>query len=483
MPDFISEIKKTSTDKLIYWFSQTSTEMFKLQNSLKEIEIPVIRYGKRKRLCVSLSAWDIPNIAYLSVKFSNDYRNRKEQCHPHQLINLYRDYEDENSVAEKFKNSTLDDVFRILLGMTAEQFQYNNMVWIFERFNRNYYILLAASNFKHRSKLNVNEVVKKIFDCSAEDYIVLLLMIFWLCSQSPLPLTVPPQVYQRKETTILTKENLTKIVEHYTCSYNELRASPLGKQLLYSKPFIKTDRGNNVLMSSMFLVAMLLGNGLYWVVRDFFKEDGQTFVNIFGLLFEDYILDLANTYCAPSDWIRLEEGKKKGADFLFTLNNIPILIEAKSSLLGLDGKQQVPNSNTIDNFFQNTIQKAYQQLIGSCSQLETKSNSPILKIILLYDEFSNTAILQRSIEEIFLNDPTCYIMTIRELEILLYTYKNDKRKFELILHELILPKEDVREWKTISFIFNKLSLTKNHHFEGQMDYFNQMIHHLANQLK
>ena len=487
MADFISEIKRINTDGLIYWFSQQSIEMFKTQESLKQIEIPVIRYGRPQRLCVQLSAWDIPDIDYLSVKFSNDYRSSKKRCPPNQLVNLYRDYDNEANSPEIIKNMELeqDGLFRVILGMTAEQFQYNNMAWIFERFNRNYYILLAAPNFAHRFEIDVNNLINQIFGCTADDYIAILLMVFWLCSQSPLPLTAPPHLYQRKEVTILTEENLTKFIAYYTCSYAELRTSPLKKQLLYAKPFIKTDRTKSVMLSSMFLVAMLVGNGLYWLIRDYYREKGQTFVNAFGRLFEDYIFDLATTYCTPSEWTRLKEGKKKEADFLFTFNGVQILVEAKTSLLGLEGKQQVPDSGTINKFFQNTIQKAYQQLTSSYEQLKRKSNidTPILKIILLYDEFSNTAILEQSIEEIFLHDPTCYIITIRELEILLHAHKHYVPQFEAVLTALAYPKEEGIHRKTVSAVLDDFSLRQNHHFEGEMDFFQKLMDHFGTQLK
>lgn len=43
---------------------------------------------------------------------------------------------------------------------------------------------------------------------------------------------------------------------------------------------------------------MIVGNGLYWLVRDYYLKHGsQKFVNTFGLIFEDYIKDLAtNAY-------------------------------------------------------------------------------------------------------------------------------------------------------------------------------------------
>ena len=219
---------------------------------------------------------------------------------------------------------------------------------------------------------------------------------------------------------------------------------------------------------------MLVGNGLYWVVKDYYKEKGQTFVNAFGRLFKDYIVDLADTYCLPSELIRLKEGKNKRADFLFVFENVQLLVEAKSSLLGLEGKQQVPNSNVIDKFFQSTIQKAYQQLT-TCYEEVAAVKKPTLKVILLYDEFSNTAILEQSIEGFFLNDSTCYIMTICELEILLYAHRYDNQKFDEALHRLAFPEENSRGRKTVSSVLDTLSLNENYHFEGELDYFQKLM--------
>lgn len=91
---------------------------------------------------------------------------------------------------------------------------------------------------------------------------------------------------------------------------------------------------------------------------------------------------MAATYCLPSELVRLKEGKNKTADFLFVFENVQLLVEAKSSLLGLEGKQQVPNSNVIDKFFQSTIQKAYQQLT-TCYEKVVTVKKPTLKVILL----------------------------------------------------------------------------------------------------
>ena len=483
MKDFISEIKKINTAGLIYEFSEISIEMFKKVQCWRDVEVPVLRYGKRQKMLVQLSAWDIPNIAFLSVKNSNDYRHTDRVASIGQLVDLYREYENEHSVAENIKDLESDGVFRVVLGMTAEQFQYQNLWWIFEKFNRDYYILLAAKSFEHRSEIDTNAAVKEVFSCSADDYIAILLMIFWLCSQHPDPLSAPENLYCRKENTILTPENITKFIEYYSCNYEELREHSLGKQLLYSKPFIKTQRNGVYLAVSMYLVAMMVGNGLYWLVRDYyFKQCTQKFVNAFGLLFEDYIKDLALNYCEPSEWKALSAGSKKGADFLFDFGVLQLLVESKSSLLQLDVKQQVPNLESANKFFDRTISEAYAQLNSSYEQFNGKVDVPVIKIILLYDEFSNTAIIELSASKIFEKDPLCFVMTIRELEILLYLHRNDKVKEEQILNRLLdsIKPDGVR--KNIGAIYEELSIHENPHLDGEMDYFSKMMKHFGNNL-
>ena len=49
------------------------------------------------------------------------------------------------------------------MGMTAEQFAYEDLYWLFEKFSRDYYILFAAKNFEHRSIIDTDAIVREIF--------------------------------------------------------------------------------------------------------------------------------------------------------------------------------------------------------------------------------------------------------------------------------------------------------------------------------
>ena len=90
MKHFISEIKKIHTDGLIYRFSELSIEMFGKNQCMREVAIPVIHLGRKQTKTVMLVAWDFPEIAFLSVKHSNDHRNADSVASVGQLVDLYR---------------------------------------------------------------------------------------------------------------------------------------------------------------------------------------------------------------------------------------------------------------------------------------------------------------------------------------------------------------------------------------------------------
>ena len=483
MRDFIAEIKRINTDGVIFELSKASIEMFRDQQYRKPFEIKLNKFGIKKTVCVSLNAWDIQDIAYLSVIYSNDYRRNDHLPTMGNLVNLYRGYENINSIAGELHRSNIDRIFRAILGMTAEQFQYQNISWIFEKFNRDYYILLAAKEFEHRPLLDVNAVTKELLGFSADEYIMVLLMVFGLSRLDPIPLRWYARLEAAELPTIISRENIEKIIGYYRCTYEDLRNSPLGKQLLYSKPFIQTQREQLLISCNMYLVAMLIGNGLYWLTRDYYRKQKQDFPNTFGLLFEDYVKDLASKYCERDQWSIISQGKKKGADFFFDIGSIRIIVEAKSALLQLSARQQVPDLDAVDTFFQRNINESYKQLNNSFKEMASTTTQQIIKVTLLYDDFSNTSIIEQSIPDIYTDDPCCYIMTIRELEILLHTHKHDKEKRDAICDRIVANTKEAGKRESIGTILEKMDLIINPHLEGEMDFFTKITEQLQEKLE
>ena len=203
MSDFITEIKKFRADNLIYKLSEITISMFndllQTQNCIKSYNMYVQQYGVVKPFTVAVSPWDIITIEYLTIQHSNDYRKSKESVSMGEFFNSFRRYENEHSVAENIRKAIGDEVYRNILGITAEQFLFQNMYWIFEKFNRNYHVLVAGKDFEHRGKLDTETAVRETLGFSVDDYLIILLTIYWLCSKHPDPLSAPEQLYITKK--------------------------------------------------------------------------------------------------------------------------------------------------------------------------------------------------------------------------------------------------------------------------------------------
>lgn len=228
---------------------------------------------------------------------------------------------------------------------------------------------------------------------------------------------------------------------------------------------------------SIYLVQMMLADGLYWLIRDYYhnNQKGQVFVNAFGEMFEDYFEELMGEYLKNGFWHKIPENKKKSADYYVEFEKAVFIFELKSGMLGIGAKQQTPNVDLIDIFYKRNIEKAYKQLKNS--ELEYKGDKPVIKIFLLYESMpSNTQMIISSLPELFEKDSNCYVMTIEELEMFLTTYKKDRVKFDNIVSRLITSENGARRYKSVFEVLREYQATENMQFTGEKDYFEKIVH-------
>lgn len=493
MKNFESFIKEYSTRDFIYFFSDISAMLFKKQmseekenlNCCMTFPVNVVLHGFiHKQVPVMLSAWDIQGMAYLAVVNSNDYRKNVMQLgQAGTAINLYRGYENIHSKAEYIKGANIQDIFKVFMGMTYEQFKYQNLAWTFQNFNRNYHILVGSEKIRREKIIDVNEMTKELFNLNVEELLSVEMIILWLCSQHPDPLGAPEKLYCKKDQSILKKENLQKIIEYYIVSYDEIRKSPLGKQIFYSKPFVTTKKSHESIAISFYLVVMLLADGIYWLVRDYYqkKKWGTKFINAFGEMFEDYFEEMAEIYLPKDAWRKIPEQKKKSADYFVEFEDAVFLFELKSGLLGIGAKQQVPDVQQIDKFYSRNILEAYEQL--KMSEKEYEGIKPVIKVFLLYENTTNTQIIMSSIPEVFFYDKGCYVMTIEDLEMMLATYKSNRNKFRKVVKRLIQNENSEFHCESVLNILNDYEAVGDLHFIDERDYFRKIMDKLELELE
>ena len=228
-------------------------------------------------------------------------------------------------------------------------------------------------------------------------------------------------------------------------------------------------------MVSFYLLVMTFADGLYWLVRDYYRNNnlGQQFINAFGEMFEDYFEELASIYLDQKQWFKIPEQKKKCADYYVEFDDVILLFELKSGLLGIGAKQQVPDIQQIDTFYKRNILEAYEQLKNS--EEEYCGEKPILKIFLLYESATNMQIIMSSIPDIFVKDKGCYIMTIEDLEMLLATYQNNRENFKKVIHKLIRNENTEGKFESVLNVLNEYGAIGDMHFIDERDYFANIL--------
>lgn len=490
MKDFVSFVKNISTEDFIKFWGEMSIKIYRkqIENSdptgLKAtIDFPmkICQYGFIERnVDVMLSAWDIPDMIYTSICESNDYRNGyMTEDMAGDVVNLYRGFENQKSGSYYIKDASTANVFAYIMGMTYEQFSFQNLTWTLQNFNRNYHILVASDKICRKGIIDINEIIEEQFGFGIDELLMIELIILWLCSQHSNPLTAPENMYRGKVSRSVTKERIEKIIEYYTVDYQKVRNCGLKKQIFYSKPFVKTQKHKQTLLVSMHLLQIAFADGLYWIERDYYLNNqmGQKFLNAFGNMFEDYFRELAEIYLLRDMWDKIPEGKEKSADFYIEFEEVIFLFELKSGTMGLGAKQQVPEMEQIEKFYSRNIREAYEQLRASEKDYLQKGKR-VIKVFLLYEFTNNTRIMMSSLPEIFEKDKDAYILTISDLEMFLVTYKYERQKFQNIINALI-ENSMIENPKCFLHILAENGVIGNLHFIDKRDYFDKILQELS----
>jgi len=413
MKGFTSLIGNYPSDSIIELFARLSVEMHNKPFTKDGINNHLRFYN------TTLWTWDISSIQYMSIKHSNDYQGKKitgkDDKEIAKIINNYYLYKNEHSGAEKIKDVDANTINKFLFALKYEQDLYNDstLSWIYQGFNRNYHILKGTKLINN--KINIDDIVHKKFGFFADDLIAIyFIIIFYLCKQNPDILNAPEELYRKKNNTILTRENIKKVVDYYTISYNDVRESQFKHLIFCSKPFVKTQKGTT-LMTNFYLVERLISDGLYWLVRDYYYSDNrQDFVNDFGNMFESYFHELLSTYLSKEQYEKIKESNNKSVDYILFFERSTILVELKSALIPLESKQQNPILEKFDAFFKNNIEKACKQL--QVSEKELNNGKPFIKFILLYENILNTVLIQATVPDIAGLNKNTYIITISDVE-------------------------------------------------------------------
>ncbi len=471
--DLNSMLRKYRLDDLLLNISIESSSFFKssytssLGFGIRYDSYTLISQNTRKvsHPSVYITGWNLIDLSYKAILATNDFRGISvpDNNHIYLLISLLTEA---NTKAEEtriqgFDKSSNSDMMIYVWGFFGEQRRIQHPATVFDSVVRDLYILFDIAN--DDKEINVNNAIIEEIGVPYNSVITALYLLWFGSTASPNVSDLEKNIIWNDS---LKKDDFSKILKYYTTDYYEVRKSPLGRQILYTKPFIKTQRGQ-IISVNCFLNLFLYEHCILWLARNHYRNS-QKFVDHFGLWFEKYFYELLCEYVEESCFEKIPEALKKRADWCIHLGNYDILLEQKSALLPLDVKQQESCISSTKAYITRNIIKAINQLDATEKAL---CNSKYIKIILLYEDYIEPEIIDSIFylpECSITNDNYYWILTIDEMESLLYTYYNDITVFDSIMQNKIqLEKSHSTDGRSISKIMQMYSISENHHLKKQ----------------
>lgn len=403
-----------------------------VQTWLIDLIYDLIKYNKYGKKDISI------NEALKLINLYNDYLNHKEQCNYHKR-----------------------DTMLYVYGFFGEQLRFQSNTF-FEEFAREKYILEKISKYPDTNiyNIDVESEFKEETSFSTDVYSANIFLIFlFFCIK---PNNINKQlIYNTCKGLHISYDDIIKIIEKNSISLYDIRKHPLGRQVLYTKPIIKMN--NEYIAANPFLMLALFANSNYWILRNkYCKMKSQNFINAFGIYFEKYVEELLGCCVGKNDYIKIPESQtKKRADWKISIAGFNILVEQKSTLPVLGIKQNQPDIDAIKKH----IIKAWGEAVEQLSETEKYYNiNNCIKIILVYDEYFKA----ESLEELFKlrpdlkNDGNYWLLNIREFEMLMMLYQNDKPLFKIIMNEKIQSETTFsRDGRELCFFLQKHNITHN----------------------
>ena len=444
----------------------------------KSVEFParIDKTNETISLPVLISAWDLIDVAYNAVMTTNDFRGDKIQSENAFwfLCCANKDYmqKEEHALFEKIKKQP--EFWFYTWGFAGEQIKLPEIAGVYEKASRELYILLSIS--KEVGGIDIPEVIRKETGVKWEEVLTSVLLAGYGFNQR---VSLDTAIKIVKWDNCFQKESFIKVIDRYTTNYSEIKASPLHRQIFYTKPFIKTKKGSLISINS-FLNLCLYEHCLLWVVRDYYKKQNKRdFTSYFGELFEKYFKEILSSYLEPEQFTKIPVGREQRADWKVNILNYSFLIEQKSTLLALGAKQQSSNYTDIGKYVNGTILKALKQL--EATEQFYNDDRQYIKIVLLYEDYLGMEILDTVFdmpECTTKNDNRYWLVTISEMEMLLDTYKTDKNIFETVINEKIKREaEHSKLGKSIGQLLKENGITINNYLkQAKFTYYDELPH-------
>lgn len=428
--DFICLIRKISTRNLLQPIAEIIHHLF--INTHARVENPMLinmgTHFYQTDIAAIMNRSYLTNIAYYSIRYSNDLRGKKEVAY-NDFSNIYTKFSEYNGKILSEKLNTLNpSVFLLMFGMGQEQFFEQHLY-------RHYYSFTVVWDlfFQSDSILNFHESLEAKIGIESKEFVRILgiLLINIIDNKKLIYSTIGDNL----------NEPFVKFLKYYSVSYEEVKKEKKSVFEFSNFPFVLTQSNEYILINS-FALFRLQSDGIYWLVRNYYREkekqDIQYFPNHFGDVFKDFIRKILIKYCIQTvyDIDDLNDISEKKADWVIESNSFNLIIEQKSVIPRIDVKSEFPDSEIVREFFEGRIfNDAIIQLNNTEGYFKVKK---CVKTVLVFHDvfifnslkneypYSNKELVQ-----------DIFIMNLFEFELLMKIYSISQFHYEDILNKFV----------------------------------------------
>ncbi len=460
-------LRKYPTDKLLEYISN------------KSMEIDLNQQGVVFENNILYSQWELTQLCYYSIKYSNDYRNMNSEINMNDFYILLNENRKYDSCMENIKNMDKIKILEHMQCLTNVQFDYqaNRMI---SRFNRMCKILIDINQNEDYIKstkvyINFAEKFKEITGIEMLKFIKIyfIIILFIISTKKNKILNIYDIIKEHIEKIGITQKECLMAIEYYSKKYSYYRECDNWNSLKFY-PIVKTDKNEKYILTNIGSFMISFPDIQYWIIRNYYKEnESRDFTSYFGECFEIYLKEVFKFYKVNAEKLE-ENGRNKVPDWKIETKKYIILVEQKAALFPIDARVTTSANryDALEKYFEN-IKKAFKQL----NSFEIKDNDKkIIRICLTYETIHMTENAQDLIREIMKFDDEIYlnwILNIDEFETLMELLNESEEKFDNIIEKKIdLEKKDSNEGKSFESIFEKL---ESNYAREEINYFNNFI--------
>jgi hypothetical protein len=419
--DLFWYLRRSKLDNLLFLIADAIRGMFSRNQPIMSVSAVKVGGLYPRTGNVTITAWNLSDLAYLAICESNDFRAHEPSAHDLvALCNLFLVWDEQRSREELIGLSNDEFLIKFAVGFSQKQFWYQELHRVRQEFNRQVELLeVIPAEVGTYAELDAACVLATGFD--VRTFRTILFGLYAVAgTQADIALITSDDGGATKIHPALTAKNVNIVANLYASDYTEIRKSPLAENHFHVKPVVRTS-SNRLCALNAYLFAKKVADGPFWAIREHHRLAGsQAFVNAFGIYFERYVEKLLR-HCLRQDRFERVPQPRRGAcaDWFLYTRKYRVIIELKSSLAALMLRRLYPDIQAIRTYL-GKFQEGILQL-DSTEQAYPDPSRTTIKLLVHYETlYTSDAVLRPMVIESVIrqlkNPNNLYFCDIGEFE-------------------------------------------------------------------